>query len=125
MLTDRGTEYCGILENHPYQLFLHLSDITHTRTKARHPQTNGACERLNQIILDEFYKVAFRKKLYTSLEAIQADLDEYMAYYNERRTNQGKRCQGKTPMETLLEGRKLYDRFVYTEENLEVQSYTV
>jgi hypothetical protein len=74
--------------------------------------------------LDEFYKVAFRKKLYASLEAIQADLDEYMAYYNERRTNQGKRCQGKTPMETFLEGQDLYDRLVHSEEKLEVESYT-
>ena len=126
MLTDRGTEYCGVLENHPYQLFLHLSDIVHTRTKARHPQTNGACERLNQIVLEEFYQVAFRKKLYTSLDAIQADLDEYMAYYNERRTNQGKRCQGKTPMETFLAGWDLYDRYVHAdkEEKLETESYT-
>ncbi len=53
-LTDRGTEYCGKLENHPYQLFLYLNDIEHSRTKTRHPQTNGATERLNQIILEEF-----------------------------------------------------------------------
>jgi transposase InsO family protein len=107
-LTDRGTEYCGVLENHPYQLFLYLNEIEHSRTKARHPQTNGACERLNQIILEEFYQVAFRKKLYTSVEELQRDLDEYMAYYNERRTNQGKRCEGKTPMETFLAGQDLY-----------------
>jgi transposase InsO family protein/transposase len=121
MLTDRGTEFCGILENHPYQLFMHLNDIEHTRTKARHPQTNGACERLNQIVLEEFYQVAFRKRLYTSLEAIQADLDEYMAHYNERRTNQGKRCQGKTPMETFIAGIPLYERYVReNEENNEL-----
>tara|TARA_B100001964_G_scaffold198911_1_gene224907 strand:+ start:280 stop:867 length:588 start_codon:yes stop_codon:yes gene_type:complete len=40
-LTDRGTEYCGIRENHPYQLYLYLNDIEHSRTKARHPQTSG------------------------------------------------------------------------------------
>ncbi len=116
-LTDRGTEYCGILENHPYQLFLHLNDIEHSRTKARHPQTNGATERLNQIILEEFYQVAFRKKIYASLEEIQADLDEYMAHYNEQRTNQGKRCQGKTPMETFLAGIDLIGRYVHENAN--------
>ena len=39
--TDRGTEYCGKLETHDYQLYLALNDIEHTRTKTNHPQTNG------------------------------------------------------------------------------------
>ena len=42
ILTDRGTEYCGRTETHPYQLFLHLNNIEHSRTKVRHPQTNGS-----------------------------------------------------------------------------------
>ena len=117
-LTDRGTEYCGKLEQHPYQLFLHLNEIEHTRTKARHPQTNGCTERLNQIILDEFYKVAFRKKLYTSMEEIQGDLDEFMKRYNEERTNQGKYCRGRTPMETFTAGIELYERYVNEGKNL-------
>jgi len=113
ILTDRGTEYCGKMEGHPYQLFLHLNDIEHSRTKVRHPQTNGATEKLNQTIQEEFYAVAFRKKLYTSLDEIQADLDAFMKRYNEDRTNQGKNCQGKTPLETLLEGVPLYNKLVY------------
>jgi hypothetical protein len=90
-------EYCSRQENHPYQLFLHLNEIEHTRIKVRHPQTNGAVERLNQTIQEEFYKVAFRKRLYRSIEEIQADLDEFMAWYNIDRTNQGRYCQGRTP----------------------------
>jgi len=97
VLTDNGTEYRGRQDNHPYELFLHLSDIEHTRTKVRRPQTNGSVERLNQTIQDEFYQVAFRKKLYQTLEEIQADLDDFMATYNNERTNQGKYCQGRTP----------------------------
>jgi hypothetical protein len=42
-LTDRGTEYCGVQDQHPCELFCYLNDIEHSRTKARHPQTNGAC----------------------------------------------------------------------------------
>ena len=84
------------IERHPYQLFLHLNDIEHSRTKARHPQTNGCTERLNQIIQEEFYSVAFRKTLYTSIDQMQTNLDDYIAYYNNERTNQGKRCQGRT-----------------------------
>ena len=111
-LTDRGTEYGHRNLEHPYQLFLHLNDIEHTRTKARHPQTNGCTERLNQIIQEEFYSVAFRKKIYNSLEELQKDLDEYMWKYNNERTNQGKRCQGRTPKETWDAGYKLYEKYV-------------
>ncbi len=70
MLTDRGTEYCGKPESHDYQLYLALNDIEHTRTKARHPQTNGICEQFHKTILQEFYQVAFRRKLY--LDAVGA-----------------------------------------------------
>ncbi len=112
VLTDRGTEYGWQNLEHSYQLFLHLNDIEHSRTKARHPQTNGAVERLNQIIQNEFYAVMFRKKLYKSIEEIQKDLDLYMAKYNNDRTNQGKRCQGKTPRETFEAGYELYEKYV-------------
>ncbi len=113
VLTDRGTEYCGSRENHPYQLFLYLNDIEHTKTRARNPQTNGCTERFNQTLLDEFYKVAFRKKIYTSLEEIQADLDEFLEEYNFRRTNQGKYCNGRTPMETFKEGLDLCKQYLH------------
>lgn len=113
VLTDRGTEYCGTLENHHYQLFLHLNDIEHTRTKARHPQTNGITERFNQTLLDEFYSVYFRKKVYTSLKEIQADLDAFLDEYNNRRTNQGKYCKGRTPMDTFTDALDLCRQYVH------------
>lgn len=123
VLTDRGTEYCGRPETHHYQLFLHLNDIEHSRTKARHPQTNGACEKLNQTIQNEFYQTAFRKKLYKSLEEMQLDLDKFMVYYNKDRTNQGKRCKGKTPYETFTSGIEIYNAMVYknNEEGFELE----
>jgi len=108
MLTDRGTEYCGKLDEHPYQLFLAINDIDHTKTKVRHPQTNGICERFHKTILQEFYQVAFRKKLYESLDAIQADLDGWMRHYNEERTHQGKMCCGRTPMVTFEDGLRIW-----------------
>ncbi len=123
-LTDRGTEYCGNPAHH-YQLYLYLNDIEHTFTKARHPQTNGACERLNQIIKDEFYSVAFRRKLYHSLEELQIDLDSFMNDYNKKRTNQGKRCQGKTPYETFLKGVEIYKQMVFYGKELASMGPTV
>lgn len=113
ILTDNGVEYCGRQEVHPYELFLHLNGIEHTRTRIRRPQTNGSLERLNQTIQDEFYSVAFRKKLYRSVGEIQVDLDEFVMYYNTQRTNQGRYCQGRTPMQTLFDGRELYQKYVY------------
>jgi transposase InsO family protein len=100
MLTDRGTEFCGT-DAHEYELYLAVENIDHTRTKARRPQTNGICERFHKTVLNEFYRVAFRKKLYTSLEELQADLDAWLRIYNEERTHQGRWCYGKTPMQTF------------------------
>jgi transposase InsO family protein len=82
VLTDRGTEYCGKVEQHDYQLYLALNDIDHTRTKAQSPQTNGICERFHKTILNEFYQVAFRKKIYTTIESMQEDLDAWIDSYN-------------------------------------------
>ena len=103
VLTDRGTEYCGRADQHDYQLYLALNDIDHTRTKAKSPQTNGICERFHKTIQDEFYAIAFRKKIYLGIEELQEDLDRWMDRYNRQRTHQGKRCQGRTPMETFRE----------------------
>ncbi len=108
ILTDRGTEYCGKAESHDYQLYLAINDIDHTKTKAKSPQTNGICERFHKTVLQEFYQVTFRKKIYADLEVLQADLDDWLVYYNNKRTHQGKMCCGRTPLETLEDGKNLW-----------------
>lgn len=107
ILTDRGTEYCGKLENHPFQLYLDLEDIDHTRTKAKSPQTNGICERFHRTIQEEFYSIIFRKKVFRSIEELQAELDEWISWYNTERTHSGKYCYGKTPWQTLDDSKHL------------------
>ena len=107
ILTDRGTEYCGNKQQHEYQLYLALEDIDHTRTKARSPQTNGICERFHKTMLEEFYQIAFRKKIYESLEQLQADLDVWIKNYNEERPHSGRYCYGKTPMQTFRDSMQL------------------
>ena len=109
ILTDRGTEFCGRPERHDYQLFLAVNDIEHTRTKAYSPQTNGICERFHRTVKEEFYEIAFRKKVYSELDALQADLDAWVDDYNNERSHQGKMCCGRTPMQTLREGRELWE----------------
>lgn len=108
ILMDRGTEYCGNAEQHDYQLYLAPNDIEHTKTKANSPQTNDICERLHKTILQEFYQVALRKKIYIDLESLQKDLDEWLIYYNNERTHQGKMCCGRTPIQTLIDGKRIW-----------------
>ena len=107
ILTDRGTEFCGSLEHHEYELYLAIEDIDHSKTKARHPQTNGICERFHRTIQEEFYQVAFRKKIYHSIEELQADLDQWLWQYNHERTHTGKYCFGRTPYQTFQETKHL------------------
>ncbi len=101
VLTDRGSEYCGNREHHEYELYLTVEGIEHSKTQARSPQSNGICERFQKTVLDEFYRIAFRTKVYGSIDELQRDLDEWLVEYNERRSHTGKYCYGKTPMQTL------------------------
>jgi transposase InsO family protein len=103
VLTDRGTEYCGNPEHHEYELYLAVEDVDHSRTKTKNPQTTGIVERFHKTVLDEFYRVAFRKTIYSSIADLQGDLDAWVRSYNEERPHQGRWCFGKTPMQTFLD----------------------
>ena len=103
VLTDRGSEYCGNPERHEYELYLAVEDIDHSRTKTKSPQTNGICERFHKTVLNEFYRIAFRKKVYRSIDELQVDLDLWVREYNEARPHQGRWCFGKTPTQTFLD----------------------
>ena len=107
VLTDRGTEYCGTHDRHEYELYLAVENIDHTRTKTKSPQTNGIVERFHKTLLDEFYRIAFRKKVYDTIGELQADLDLWIDEYNQARTHQGRYCFGKTPMQTFLDATPL------------------
>ncbi len=102
ILTDNGTEFCT-KEGHPYETYLELGDIEHRRTKVRSPQTNGFVERFNRTVLEEFFRVKFREKLYESVEALQKDLDEWLKFYNTEQPHLGYRNNGRTPYKTVLE----------------------
>ena len=104
LLTDNGREYCGRPVGHPFELYLAIQQIAHRRTDIGSPETNGFCERFHRTVKEEFYAVAFRKTFYESLEQLQRDLDEYVAFYNRERAHQGYRTQGRTPFQTFSEG---------------------
>jgi hypothetical protein len=68
---------------------------------------NCIVEQFHKTVLDEFYRVIFRKKIYGSIAELQADLDTWIQSYNEERAHQGRWCFGKTPMQTLLDATPL------------------
>jgi transposase InsO family protein len=103
VLTDRGTEYCGSPDSPPYELYLAVENIDHTRTKVKSPQTTGIVERFHKTLLTEFYRIAFRKKLSSGIEELQAELEGWRREYNEARPHQGRWCYGKTPLQTFLD----------------------
>lgn len=119
ILTDRGTEYCGKREYHEYELYLALEDVDHSKTQVKRPQSNGICERFHRTIQNEFYAIAFRKKLYSSIEEMQSDLDVWMEEYNQQRTHTGKYCFGKTPMQTLMDSLPLAKEKILNKQKTE------
>ena len=68
---------------------------------------NGIVERFHKTVLDEFYRVAFRKKIYGLIGELQSDLDDWVKNYYEERPHQGRWCFGKTPMQTFLDATPL------------------
>ena len=108
ILTDNGKEYTTHWENgkHDYEIFLAKCGITHTKIKPRCPKSNGMVERFNRTLLEEFYQIAMLKKVYTSLDELQDDLDKFIYYYNFKRTNQGYRLKGKIPYQKFIDGKR-------------------
>ena len=53
--------------------------------------------------------MAFRKKLYASLDELQGDLDLRLVHYNEERPHSGRYCYGKTPMQTFRDSKSLVE----------------
>jgi transposase InsO family protein len=106
VLTDNGKEFKGKPDEHPYELLLALNDISHRFTKVGTPRTNGFVERFNRTILDEFFRETFRKKFYSSVADLQADMDKWLERYNRERPHRGYRNQGRKPYETFTLGKK-------------------
>lgn len=100
ILTDNGREYCGT-EMHPFQMYLALNEIEHRTTKVRSPQTNGFVERFHRTVQEEFVQTMFRQKVYLTVEDLQADLDEWLVFYNTQRPHLGYRNMGRRPLETV------------------------
>lgn len=80
---------------------MQLEDIEHRTTKVRSPRTNGFVEGMNRTLVDECFRVKGRATWYTSTDEIQRDLDTFIEHYNQRRSHQGYRLNGRTPAQAL------------------------
>ena len=112
LLQDNGTEFTAARWkdeqgwcNHAYHQLARRLGIPLTFIKPGHAWTNGACERLHQTLLREFYHPSMCKKIYSSLDELEYDLQLFMQWYNFKRTHQGYRLKGKTPAEVYLNGK--------------------
>jgi hypothetical protein len=79
---------------------------------------NGIVERFHRTILGEFYQIAFRKKIYSTIDDLQVDLDDWIHDYNFNRPHQGKICNGRTPMDTFLDGIEIVRNKIFTPNQL-------
>jgi len=99
VLTDQGHEFRGAFDHACSEL-----GIKHTRTQPRHAWTNGFVERLQGTILNEHWRIEFRRRYFTGISAMQVSLDRYLEYYNWHRPHQGYRTKGRTPGQVLAQG---------------------
>lgn len=110
ILTDNGKEHTTHWENgkHDYETFLVSCGMRHTRIKPWCPKSNVMVERFNRTLLEEFYQIVMLKKVYTSVDQLQDDLDSFITYYNFKITDQGYRLKGKIPYQKFLDGKRKY-----------------
>src|SRR2546428_11779602 len=94
VLTDGGPEFHGAFDEACRQL-----GLRHTRTQPRHAWTNGFVERLHGTILQEHWRIQFRRRYFTGRSPMQQSLEAFMRFYNEQRPHQGYRLRGRTPAE--------------------------
>jgi glycyl-tRNA synthetase beta subunit len=74
----------------------------HCGTKARHTQTNSTWVRFHRTIQEEFYATTFRKKLYTNLKELQANLDDWPSDQSDT-SALVEVLLWQTPMQTFLD----------------------
>jgi transposase InsO family protein len=101
VLTDNGTEFKG-RPSHPFEAFCRRLGAQHRYTKVRHAWTNGKAERFIQTLKDALEGL-LRQKYYQTIEDLQADLDQWLVWYNTERPHQGRYNRGRPPLQVIRE----------------------
>ena len=95
---------------HLYEIFFDFNDIKYRATRVATSRTNGFVERFNRTVLDEFFRAAFREKLYVSVDELQTDLDAWPHHYNYERPPQGVSKYGQKANRNFRNGKKQNNR---------------
>ncbi len=101
ILTDNGKVFTGRFNRPPVEVLFDRvcreNGIEHLLTKPRSPTTTGKVERFHRAIRTEFRT----DRVFASLKAAQAELDEWVREYNHQRPHQSKDMA--TPAELFLQ----------------------
>lgn len=97
VLTDNGPEWISLT----FKGALAERGFTHIRIPARSPNYNAVCERFQGTALQECWRPAFHRRMFTSVAQLQAEADSWLVHYNIRRRNHGDFMRGRTPKQVL------------------------
>lgn len=97
ILSDNGGEFTG----KRFTDHLHRYGIDHRRIPPRSPNHNAVVERFHQTMLDECWRPAFHRRLFTSRHQLQAQANAWLTDYNNHRANHGNYMAGRTPQQLL------------------------
>lgn len=101
ILTDNGKVFTGRFNQPPVEVLFDRicreNGIEHLLTKPRSPTTTGKVERFHKSIRTEFRT----DRVFATLAAAQAELDEWVTEYNQQRPHQSKDMA--TPAELFLQ----------------------
>jgi transposase InsO family protein len=103
VLTDNGVEFRA----ERFRRAVAVHGIQITRIRAGRPQSNGNVEALHRLILEECWRPAFARYLYVSVTGLQRDLSDYLRYYNNDRTHNGRLTQGRIPADIVYGANKM------------------
>jgi transposase InsO family protein len=103
VLTDNGGEFTA----GDFTRRLATLGISHHRIPPRSPNHNAVVERFHQTMLEECWRPAFHRRLFTSIHQLQIQANAWLTSYADR-PNHGDWMQGRTPNQILNEHNQPY-----------------
>lgn len=97
--TDNASEF----RSQQFNDLLVALDVEHIHIRAGRPTSNGCVERVQQTLLEECWKPAFARYLTPKYTGLRRDLERELLIYNTDRAHQGRRTQGRTPEQALMD----------------------
>jgi transposase InsO family protein len=106
VLTDNGGEF----RSSDFRATLDQLGVRQTLIRAGRPQTNGAVEALQRLILEECWRPAFARYLQVRFTGLKRDLDTYVDAYNHDRPHHGRLTRGRIPAQIVYGANKVKTR---------------